>query len=85
MSKDHDRLRGGRRRDRAGLGYRQVAADPHVRATEMLTTIEDEDVGPLQMQNVLFRMLGSAGRIRNAGRGRIPRCAGRPLLPVGDR
>jgi crotonobetainyl-CoA:carnitine CoA-transferase CaiB-like acyl-CoA transferase len=46
----------------------QVVADPHVQATEMITTIEDEDLGPLQMQNLLFRLLGSPGRIRFTGR-----------------
>jgi len=47
----------------------QVANDPHVRATEMITTVEDADLGPLKMQNLLFRMQASPGRIRHAGRG----------------
>jgi crotonobetainyl-CoA:carnitine CoA-transferase CaiB-like acyl-CoA transferase len=47
----------------------QVAGDPHVRATNMITTVEDEDLGPLEMQNLLFRLLGSPGGIRFAGRG----------------
>jgi crotonobetainyl-CoA:carnitine CoA-transferase CaiB-like acyl-CoA transferase len=47
----------------------QVVNDPHVRATEMLATVPDEDLGPLRMQNLLFRLLGSPGRIRFAGRG----------------
>jgi crotonobetainyl-CoA:carnitine CoA-transferase CaiB-like acyl-CoA transferase len=47
----------------------QVAVDPHVRATGMITTVDDEDLGPLRMQNLLFRLLGSPGRIRFAGRG----------------
>ena len=46
----------------------QVVSDPHVRATEMIATVEDEDLGPLKMQNLLFRLLGSPGRIRFAGR-----------------
>jgi crotonobetainyl-CoA:carnitine CoA-transferase CaiB-like acyl-CoA transferase len=46
----------------------QVVDDPHVRATEMITTIDDEDLGPLQMQNLVFRLLGSPGSIRFAGR-----------------
>jgi crotonobetainyl-CoA:carnitine CoA-transferase CaiB-like acyl-CoA transferase len=47
----------------------QVVNDPHVRATEMVATVPDEDLGPLRMQNLLFRLLGSPGRIRFAGRG----------------
>src|SRR3954465_9418433 len=47
----------------------QVAKDPHVQATEMITTVEDEDLRPLKMQNLLFRLQASSGRIRHAGRG----------------
>jgi crotonobetainyl-CoA:carnitine CoA-transferase CaiB-like acyl-CoA transferase len=47
----------------------QLVNDPHVRAAAMLTTVDDEDLGPLQMQNLAFRLLGSPGRIRFAGRG----------------
>jgi crotonobetainyl-CoA:carnitine CoA-transferase CaiB-like acyl-CoA transferase len=47
----------------------QVVNDPHVQATEMITTVDDEDLGPLRMQNLAFRLLGSPGRIRFAGRG----------------
>jgi crotonobetainyl-CoA:carnitine CoA-transferase CaiB-like acyl-CoA transferase len=47
----------------------QVVKDPHVQATEMITTVEDEDLGPLKMQNLLFRLGTSPGRIRFAGRG----------------
>jgi crotonobetainyl-CoA:carnitine CoA-transferase CaiB-like acyl-CoA transferase len=47
----------------------QVANDPHVQATEMITTLDDEDLGPLKMQNLVFRLLASPGRIRFAGRG----------------
>jgi crotonobetainyl-CoA:carnitine CoA-transferase CaiB-like acyl-CoA transferase len=46
----------------------QLVDDPHVRATEMLTTVDDEDLGPLLMQNLAFRLLGTPGRIRFAGR-----------------
>jgi crotonobetainyl-CoA:carnitine CoA-transferase CaiB-like acyl-CoA transferase len=46
----------------------QLVDDPHVRATEMLTTVEDEDLGPLLMQNLAFRLLGTPGRIRFPGR-----------------
>jgi crotonobetainyl-CoA:carnitine CoA-transferase CaiB-like acyl-CoA transferase len=47
----------------------QVVNDPHVQATEMITTVDDEDLGPLRMQNLAFHLLGSPGRIRFAGRG----------------
>jgi crotonobetainyl-CoA:carnitine CoA-transferase CaiB-like acyl-CoA transferase len=46
----------------------QLVDDPHVRATEMLTTVDDEDLGPLLMQNLAFRLLGTPGRIRFPGR-----------------
>jgi crotonobetainyl-CoA:carnitine CoA-transferase CaiB-like acyl-CoA transferase len=42
--------------------------DPHVQATEMITTIDDEDLGPLQMQNLMFRMSATPGRIMWGGR-----------------
>lgn len=47
----------------------QLMDDPHVRAREVITTVDDEDLGPLRMQNVLFRMLGTPGAIRSTGRG----------------
>ena len=47
----------------------QVVNDPHVQATGMIATVDDEDLGPLKMQNLLFRLLGSPGRIRLSGRG----------------
>jgi crotonobetainyl-CoA:carnitine CoA-transferase CaiB-like acyl-CoA transferase len=47
----------------------QVVNDPHVRATSMITSVADEDLGPLRMQNLVFRLLGSPGRIRFPGRG----------------
>jgi crotonobetainyl-CoA:carnitine CoA-transferase CaiB-like acyl-CoA transferase len=46
----------------------QVVGDPHVRATQMITTVDDEELGPLRMQNLPFRLMGSPGRIRFAGR-----------------
>lgn len=42
--------------------------DPHVQATEMITSVEDGDLGPIRMQNVLFRMSATPGRIRHSGR-----------------
>jgi crotonobetainyl-CoA:carnitine CoA-transferase CaiB-like acyl-CoA transferase len=47
----------------------QLVNDPHVQATEILTTVDDEDLGPLKMQNLIFRMTSTPGRIRFTGRG----------------
>jgi crotonobetainyl-CoA:carnitine CoA-transferase CaiB-like acyl-CoA transferase len=46
----------------------QLMHDPHVLARDVLTTIEDEDLGPLKMQNLFFRMSRSPGSIRHSGR-----------------
>jgi crotonobetainyl-CoA:carnitine CoA-transferase CaiB-like acyl-CoA transferase len=46
----------------------QLVNDPQVAALEAITTIEDEDLGPLRMQNIMFRLSGSPGAIRFAGR-----------------
>lgn len=42
--------------------------DPQVKAREMITTVADPDLGPLRMQNLLFRMAGTPGAIRHSGR-----------------
>ena len=47
---------------------RDVAADPHVRQTEMLTEVDDPDLGSLLMHNVLWRMSATPGKIRHPGR-----------------
>ena len=46
----------------------ELMEDPHVQFRDVITTVEDEDLGPLRMQNVMFRMLSTPGRIRFAGR-----------------
>ena len=46
----------------------QLMSDPHVKQRETITTIQDEDLGPLKMQNLLFRMQGTPGAIRHGGR-----------------
>jgi crotonobetainyl-CoA:carnitine CoA-transferase CaiB-like acyl-CoA transferase len=46
----------------------QLVDDPHVRETETLTTVEDEDLGSLLMQNLAVGLLGTPGRIRFPGR-----------------
>ena len=37
-------------------------------AGEQIVTLDDEDLGPLRIQNVLFRMLDTPGLVRFAGR-----------------
>jgi crotonobetainyl-CoA:carnitine CoA-transferase CaiB-like acyl-CoA transferase len=46
-----------------------VVADPHVVAREMLTRVDDDDLGPLLQHNVLYRMSRTPGSIRSTGRG----------------
>jgi crotonobetainyl-CoA:carnitine CoA-transferase CaiB-like acyl-CoA transferase len=46
----------------------QLFADPQVQARDAVTTVDDEDLGPLRMQNVWFRLSGTPGGIRFAGR-----------------
>ncbi len=46
----------------------QLLADPQVRALDAVTTVQDEDLGPLRMQNVWFRLRRTPGRIRFSGR-----------------
>jgi crotonobetainyl-CoA:carnitine CoA-transferase CaiB-like acyl-CoA transferase len=46
----------------------QLMNDPHVLARETITAVDDEDLGPVKMQNLMFRMLGTPGSIRFPGR-----------------
>jgi crotonobetainyl-CoA:carnitine CoA-transferase CaiB-like acyl-CoA transferase len=46
----------------------QVLADPQFRALQSIISVPDEDLGPLRMQNVMFRMLDTPGRVRFPGR-----------------
>ncbi|MEU9352953.1 CoA transferase [Streptomyces griseoloalbus] len=47
---------------------RDVMADPQYQALNTITTVDDPELGPLRMQNVLFRLSGTPGAIRWAGR-----------------
>jgi crotonobetainyl-CoA:carnitine CoA-transferase CaiB-like acyl-CoA transferase len=47
----------------------QLVNDPQVEALDAITTVRDEDLGPLRMQNVMFRLSESPGTIRFTGRG----------------
>jgi crotonobetainyl-CoA:carnitine CoA-transferase CaiB-like acyl-CoA transferase len=42
--------------------------DPHVIERDVVTTVDDEDFGPLRMQNVMFRMSATPGGIDFTGR-----------------
>jgi crotonobetainyl-CoA:carnitine CoA-transferase CaiB-like acyl-CoA transferase len=44
-----------------------IFEDPQYRALNSITTVDDEELGPLRMQNVLFRMSETPGRVRWAG------------------
>jgi crotonobetainyl-CoA:carnitine CoA-transferase CaiB-like acyl-CoA transferase len=44
-----------------------VLEDEHVRATEMMVTVSDPDLGPIRMNNVLFRMSATPGSINATG------------------
>jgi crotonobetainyl-CoA:carnitine CoA-transferase CaiB-like acyl-CoA transferase len=50
------------------LDVAQLAADPQVIARDLFTTVQDPSLGPLKMQNVMFRMSRTPGRIRFSGR-----------------
>ena len=45
-----------------------LANDPHVRETEMLLEVPDDELGPLLQHNVMWRMSESPGQIRFTGR-----------------
>jgi crotonobetainyl-CoA:carnitine CoA-transferase CaiB-like acyl-CoA transferase len=47
---------------------RDIVEDEHVRATDMITTVEDPDLGSIRMHNVMWRMSDSPGSIRFTGR-----------------
>lgn len=47
---------------------REVMTDPQYQALGTLATVDDPELGPLRMQNVLFRLSATPGAIRWAGR-----------------
>ena len=46
----------------------QLMHDPHVVDRDCITTVDDDDLGPIKMQNLMVRMLGTPGSIRFPGR-----------------
>ena len=47
----------------------QVISDPQYLAIGAIATVQDEDLGPVRMPNVLFRMSDTPGEIKHTGRG----------------
>jgi len=47
---------------------RNVMTDPQYQALDTITTVDDPELGPLRMQNVLFRLSATPGAIRWPGR-----------------
>jgi crotonobetainyl-CoA:carnitine CoA-transferase CaiB-like acyl-CoA transferase len=47
---------------------RDVLSDPQYQALDSITTVHDPVLGPVRMQNVLYRLTGSPGRIAWTGR-----------------
>ena len=47
---------------------REVMTDPQYPALDTITTVDDPELGPIRMQNVLFRLSATPGAIRWAGR-----------------
>ena len=45
----------------------QIADDPQYAARETIVTVEDDELGPIRMQNVTPRLSRTPGRIRHAG------------------
>ena len=64
----------------------QLMADPQVRSRESIVEVDDADLGPVRMQNVMFRLMGTPGAIRHAGRGLAEDNSGvyRDLLGLED-
>jgi len=46
---------------------RDVLADPHFIAREMVTSVDDSVLGPVKMHNVVPRFSATPGAIRNSG------------------
>ena len=47
---------------------RGVMSDPQYAALGTVHTVDDDELGPVKMQNVLFRLSDTPGSIRWAGR-----------------
>jgi crotonobetainyl-CoA:carnitine CoA-transferase CaiB-like acyl-CoA transferase len=47
---------------------KDIVEDPHIRATDMITVVDDPELGPVRMHNVMWRMSETPGRIRFTGK-----------------
>ncbi len=47
---------------------RDIVEDPHIRATQMITEVDDPSLGPMLMHNVMWRLTRTPGSIRFTGR-----------------
>jgi crotonobetainyl-CoA:carnitine CoA-transferase CaiB-like acyl-CoA transferase len=47
---------------------RDIVTDPHIRQTGMITEVHDDELGPMLMHNVMWRMSQTPGQIRHTGR-----------------
>jgi crotonobetainyl-CoA:carnitine CoA-transferase CaiB-like acyl-CoA transferase len=47
---------------------RDIVEDIHIRESQMITEVQDEDLGPMLMHNVMWRMSETPGQIRFTGR-----------------
>ena len=45
----------------------QVVADPQYQALNSITTVDDATLGPIKMQNLMFRMSQTPGKVRHPG------------------
>jgi crotonobetainyl-CoA:carnitine CoA-transferase CaiB-like acyl-CoA transferase len=45
-----------------------IVKDPQYAALDSIITVPDDELGPIKMQNVLFRMMGTPGQVRWSGR-----------------
>jgi crotonobetainyl-CoA:carnitine CoA-transferase CaiB-like acyl-CoA transferase len=46
----------------------QLMQDPQVLSRDTITTVEDDDLGPIKMQNLMVRLMDTPGAIRFPGR-----------------
>ena len=46
-----------------------IFEDPQYKALDSITTIDDDDLGPIRMQNLMFRLSATPGAIKWSGRG----------------
>ncbi|HBA36140.1 MAG TPA: acyl-CoA transferase [Gammaproteobacteria bacterium] len=49
------------------LSVEDIFSDPHYQARGDIVTVEDDELGPVKMQNVLFGMSRTPGKVRYAG------------------